>query len=291
MTDESVSRVVPKARRGIVARSFLPVNVLAGFMDDAHFRAYAQEHLASLSELQRSDLLDRVERAREFVQTLPPHPDFATEVRPIDASERFADHVAFQSAFGNLPIRFAWVSPKNLVAVQVFVNSQREDVPSSEDELIDFALPVHSEVPVEISYIPPFGPIYVVSSSPHFVGLGLKMDNENSRVIIEPPPHLNLIQVVQFMGRYYLRNGYHRVVGALNAGRPEIPALVLDATQPPELPQLGPASFGVQGYTMGLGRPPLVADFGTGATVDIRMRERRYGASVSLTISPLNIGV
>ena len=293
MTDHPVSANTPDARRGIVSKSYLPVNVLAGFMDDSHFRAFAQEYLASLPEREQTAELDKVEQARIFVGGLAPHPDFTAEMGPIDLSQRFTDHAAFQAAFGSLPVRFSWIRPENIVAVQAFVNSQQEDVPSGENELIDFALPVHSEVPIEISFIPPLGPIYLVSSSPHFAGLGVQMDNDNSRVIIQPPAHLNLIQLVHLAGRYYLRNGYHRVVGALRAGISQLPALVVDANQPPdvELPQLGPAAFSVLRYVISLPRPPLVADFGGAATVDIRMRERRYGAAVSLQISPLNIGV
>jgi hypothetical protein len=282
-----------EARRGAVSKTFYDVNALAGFMDEAHFQAFAQEYIASLPLEDQPRLLEEAERARAFVAGLPPHEDYTTEVRAIDLTDRFADHSAFNAAFGALPVRFAWIRPENVVAVQVFVNSQQEAVPTSEEGLIDFALPVNSEVPVEISFIPPQGPIYLVSSSPHFAGLGIQLDSENHRVIIQPPPHVNLIQVCQLGGRYYLRNGYHRVVGALRAGIAELPALVVDANQPPdvELPQLGPASFSVLRYIMSLGRPPLVADFGGEATVNIRMRERRYGASVSFQISPLNIGV
>ena len=293
VTDHLGTRqAAPGARRGAVSKTYLPVNVLAGFMDDSHFRAFAQEYLATLPEVEQAALLANVEKARAFVSELGPHENFATEIRPIDLAQRFATHEHFQAAFGTLPIRFSWIRPEHVVAVQAFVNSQEEEVPTTEVELIDFALPVSSEVPVEISFIPPLGPIYLVSSSPHFAGLGIRMA-DNRQVIIEPPPHLNLIQVVQLDGRYYLRNGYHRVVGALKAGVPELPALVVDANQPPdvELPQLGVASFSVLRYVMSLPRPPLVADFGSAATVAIRMRERRYGASVSLTISPLNIGV
>lgn len=118
------------------------------------------------------------------------------------------------------------------------------------------------------------------------------MDNEKGQVMISPPSHINLIQVVQANGRYFLRNGYHRVVGALAAGVKEIPALVVDAIQPDdvELPNMGFAAFS-GARSMALPRPPLVSDFNGAATVDILMRERRYGASVSLQISPVNIGV
>jgi hypothetical protein len=198
----------------------------------------------------------------------------------------------FASIFGNVSYRFAWVQPGKLVALQTFVKVQEETVPSEEDALLAFALPHDWRVPAEISFIPPLGPIYVVTSSPQMAGLQVRMDAKKGQIILEPPSHINLIQAVQLAGRYYLRNGYHRVAGAIAAGITELPALVVDASQPTdvEIPNLGLAGFNVL-HSMGLPRPPLVSDFGGKACVEISMREKRYGASVSLQISPLNIGI
>ena len=101
-----------------------------------------------------------------------------------------------------------------------------------------------------------------------------------------------MIQVMQFGGRYYLRNGYHRAVGALAAGISEVPAQIIDGNQPAavELPGLGLAGFSAA-FSIMQPRPALVADLAGEASVEILMREKRYGASVSLQISPVNIGV
>jgi hypothetical protein len=284
----------PKALRGEVVKRYDQVKTLAGFMDDAHFRAFSQEYLLSLSAQQQRALLGQADRARQAVSQLPPHTDFAAEARPLEAAsyDSIIKDKTFQTYFGQVPHRFAWIKLENLVALQVYVRSQKESVPATEQELVDFALPKRWDVPAEISFMPPLGPIYIVSSSPQMVGLNLQMDGKKSQVIISPAPHLNLIQVVQLYGRYYLKNGYHRVVGALEAGVKELPALVIDAAQPAdvELANLGQAGFGV-GHSMLLARPPLVSEFNGTGIVEISMLEKRYGASVSLQTLPINIGV
>lgn len=292
--DDNGQHAQRQARRGSVTRTFEPVSVLAGFMDDPHFRGFAHEHLASLSPDEEAALMDNVSKARDAANNLPPLDWAGAEVRPLDpaAHTGLESDPIFASIFGNVSYRFSWVQPEKLVALQSFVKLQEESVPRDADSLIAFALPQEWRVPAEISFMPPVGPIYVVSSSPQMAGLQVRMDAQQGQVILEPPSHVNLIQAVQFAGRYYLRNGYHRVVGAIAAGITELPALVVDVGSPAEveIPQLGLAGFNPV-HSMGLLRPPLVSDFGGAACVEIPMRERRYGASVSLQISPLNIGI
>jgi hypothetical protein len=282
------------AKREEVNKHYQRAKVLAGFMDENHFRGFAQEHLMTLTASKQTALLKKAEEARTAASSLSSNVDFAAEVRPIDpaACEKFAKDKLFVGAFGNTSHRFAWIRPTSLVALQVFVNAQEEQIPSEESALIEFSLPHKWNVPAEISFIPPMGPIYIVSSSPHLSGLAIRMEPKKGQIIIEPPSHINMVQVMRFNGRYYLRNGYHRVVGALAAGVTELPALIVEGSQPAEveLANMGLAGFGVV-YSMNLARPALVADFIGDAVVEILMREKRYGASVSLQISPVNIGV
>lgn len=282
------------AKRGEVTKTYHPVNVLAGFMDDQHFGGFAQEHLSELTKAKQQALFKKVETARTNVSVLTPVNYSDVEIRPLKAEnyKKIVNNKEFKDIFGRLPYRFVWIKPEKLVALQVFVNSQQEDVPSSEKELVKYALPENWSIPSEISFIPPLGPISIVSSSPQLAGLEVKLNGKKGEVIIKPPTHINLIQIVQYGNRYYLRNGYHRTVGAISAGCKELPALVVDATQPAEveLANLGLAGFSVV-HSAGLARPPLVSDFCGNGSIDIPMREKRYGASVSLQISPINIGV
>lgn len=294
MANDKDDKQVLKARRGQVTRSYESVQILAGFTDDNHFQSLAQESMQNLKKPQRDTLLKNVDKARQHVASQPVIDLSGVEIRPLEkeAYEKFEKDKTFQTMFSGRPYRFAWINPKKLIALQAFVKTQEEKVPTDPKQLIDFALPSNWSVPAEISFIPPMGPIYVVSSSPQLAGLEVSMDNKNGHVIIKPPSHANLIQVMHLNGRYYLRNGYHRVTGAIAEGIEELPAIVVDAFQPAdvELPNLGAFGFSAA-YFMGSPRPPLVSDFLTPASVTIEMREKRYGASVNLQISPISIGV
>lgn len=281
-------------KRGSVTKSFQQINVLAGFMDEQHYLLFTQEHYSTLNKREQKAHLKKAEQARQFASSLPSIDLSDAENRPLEPKyyEKLAKDKMFSSTFGTTQHRFGWVKPEKLVALQVCVNAQKESVPKSKKGLVGFALPKEWSIPAEITFTPPFGPIYIVSSSPQLSAVEVGLDGTKGHVIIKPPNHINLIQVMHFQGRYYLRNGYHRVVGAIEAGLTEIPALIVEATQPAdvELPSLGIAGLNA-GFSMTLPRPALVSDFKGNATVAMPMREKRYGASVSLQISPISIGV
>lgn len=280
-------------KRNRVVRSYHSANALAGFMDDGHFRAFAEESLQMLDAQEADALLRQVESARAHVARLAPVDLSGVELQSLAGHhiDSLEGNETFKALFGKMSHRFAWINPRKLVAVQVYCRLIEESIPTEENELIECALPREWNVPAEISFTPPTGPFFVTSSSPMMQGgLQVATDVQLGQVIIKPPLHVNLIQAVQYGGKYFLRNGSHRVVGAIAAGLEMIPALVYDATGPQDV-ELGPLiGFGA-GYSMGLPRPPLVADFGTAAGVDIQMREKRYGYSLTLQISPINIGV
>lgn len=121
-------------------------------------------------------------------------------------------------------------------------------------------------------------------------GLRLEFDATSGTVKLGPPKHLNLIQVAHCQGRYFLFNGYHRVVDALAAGIAELPALVVEVLNPLELQLPGNGLFNAL-FILGSPRPPLLSDFSTPAAMDVRVRERRYGVLIDLTVKPLVIGI
>lgn len=283
----------PTPARGFVQRTFTDALVLSGFMDENHFAAFANEHLATLSEPEREAAKAAAARTRAAVPDLQVVPLDDVVARP--AADAYLEALmakpAFAQVFGGRPYRFAWINPAHVVAIQVFVTPRQDPVPTGAAELLRFMLPDRWEVPAEISFIPPLGPIQIVTSSPQLGGLQARLEADGARIVIEPAPHINLVQVMHFSGRYYLRNGYHRVFDAIRTGIAEIPAIVVDALQPADLElNLGNAAFNV-GYTIGLARPPLVADFATPAAHVTRIRVRRYGVSVTLQVSPLNVGI
>lgn len=279
--------------RGSVHRTFIDARALTGFMDEGHFGQFAQEYLASLDESARSEVLAAASEARAFVQTLQPISLEDALSRPLtsDYTTAVASHPTFQAAFRDRPHAFVWVRPEKLIALQVWVKPRADAIPTDESNLIRLAVPDRWDVPAEISFIPPQGPIYVMTSAPHLAGIDTRLEAEAGRIIIEPRQHINILQVMRFSNRYYVRNGYHRVFDALSAGLTEIPALLVDALQPNDLIiNLGNEGFN-HGFVMGLPRPPLIADFLTPASQLVKMRLRRYGVAVYLQTVPVNLGI
>lgn len=278
--------------RGQVQKTFIDNLVLAGFTDDNHFRNIIGEYFQSLSPADQQSLMDSVHSAQSFVKGLAPFTPNNVEIKPISSQhiDAIKTDPVFNSSFGSKSFRFAYVDPAQLIALQPWVSPRHDVTPNEEAKLLEYALPKQWEVPAEINFIPPKGPIQILSSSPTFQGLSVDFDFANGKVLLGPPKHLNLIQVSHFQNKYYLRNGYHRVADAIANGVTEIPAIVVEAFNPAEVQLSGQNFFGF-GYVANLSRPPLVADFSTQATVSTKTRERRYGMIVNLEISPLNIGI
>jgi len=279
--------------RGEVSRTFVDARVLAGFMDDGHFRAFSGEFLSTLKKDEQESLLKKAEGSRAITGGLPDIPLQDVITRPLVGAqiESIKSNKVFQNTFRVRPFQFAWIRPERIVALQVHVKPRADPVPQSEDELIQFMLPLTWDVPAEVNFIPPVGPIYMVSSSPHMTGFEANFEAKSGKVTIQPPKHINLLQVMHFNGRYYLRNGYHRLFDAISGGIQEVPALVVEALQPQDVDIGGGFGSFNPGYTMGQKRPPLVADFTTDAAIPIKMRERRYGIAINLQVSPVNIGI
>jgi len=280
------------APRGSVQKTFVPAKVLSGFTDPSHFGLLADEYLASLGAEEKKRVLDEAEASRTFIRELPPFVPSSIIIRDIVSPHVNAIRAEplFGQLFGRTPHRFCYVNPSGIIALQAWIEPRSDSVPTEESALLEFALPRTWDIPVEVSFIPPEGPIQILSSNPAFQGLAMEMDQATSRVMLSAPKHLNLVQVVHFNGRFFLRNGYHRVSDALNAGVIELPAVVIDAFNPNEIAIPGVGTFNI-GYVLNLPRPPLVRDFHTKAAIVTKVRERRYGVIVSLDVKPLVIGI
>lgn len=292
--DSSTTTVTPPtaAPRGAVQKTFVPATILSGFTDHRHFGMLADEYLASISSEEKAKVLAKADATRQFVTQLPPFNPPQVELREIAHS-----HVAaiqgdpiFAQTFSSMAHRFRYVDPRGIIALQASIEVRSDVVPRDEDALLEFALPRTWDIPVEISFMPPLGPIQILTSNPGLRGLGVELDQPSARVLLTAPKHLNLVQVVQLQGRYFLRNGYHRVADALHSGVHELPALVVDAFSPDDIALPGVGMFNA-GYVLGLQRPPLASDFFTAAALTTKVRERRYGVIVSLDVKPINIGI
>src|ERR1700687_4245919 len=281
------------APRGSIQKTFVDARVLSGFTDDGHFEILTKEYLDTLSLQEKLKVQTDAIATRTFVSTLPPMPQNSSIiirdiVNPhIDA---IRNDPLFSQSFGRFPLRFSYVDPASIIALQAWIEPRSDSLPSTEDALLEFALPRKWDVPAEVSFIPPTGPIQILSSNPTLQGLAIELDQTVGKVILGAPKHLNLVQIANFNGRYYLRNGYHRVADAIAAHVKEIPALVIDAFNPNDVALPGNSAFNI-GYVMNLPRPPLVGDFHTNAALTTKIRERRYGVIVNFDIKPINIGI
>ena len=259
-------------------------------MDDGHVYRLIGEHLSSLDPSEQASAKSAIEASRQLAKSLQPIDLQSVVVRQLtgDHINRLIADARFVQVFQERPLQFAWVRADKLIAVQTTVSPRREQCPTSEQELIDFCLPHQWEVPAEVSFTPPVGPIQVTSSAPTLNNLNFEMD-ASGRIIISPVPHINLVQVREFQGRYFLANGYHRVHDLLSCGVVEIPAIVIKAFDMQEV-DLGQTGFGI-GYLMGLPRPPLVGDFTGPASIETKIRERRFGVMVNFDMKPFSVGI
>lgn len=280
------------APRGSVQKTFVAARILSGFTSDDHFQQLAGEYLGKLDAAGRARVLAEAQASRAFVAQLPPSVPSDIFVREITGSHVDAIKVdrLFQQSFGQRPHKFCYVRPTGIVALQAWIEPRSDPVPTTEEELLEFALPRRWDTPAEISFIPPRGPIQILSSRPGLQGVDIEMDAATSRVFLSAPKHVNLVQLKHFQNRYFLVNGYHRVADAIAARVAEFPALVVETFDPKDVALMGAGTFNF-GYVLNRARPPFVEDFHTAAAITAEVRERRYGVSVSLEVRPINIAI
>jgi hypothetical protein len=266
--------------------------MLSGFMDAGHFELLAGEYLGSLGATEKARALAEADATRAFVAKLPALVSAPVVGRVIANAhvDAIGNDPLFARTIGQSAHKFCYVNPASIIALQPWIEPRADAVPGTEAATLEFALPRQWDVAAEVSFMPPNGPIQILSSNPAMQGLMMELDQASGRVMISAPKHLNLVQVVQFNNRYFLKNGYHRVADALAAGLPEFPAIVIDALTPDDVALPGVGTFNL-GYVLGLQRPPLVSDFHTAAALTTKVRERRHGAIISLDIKPVNIGI
>ncbi len=287
-TSMPASRV---AQRHKVQKTFVAAKLLSGFTDDNLFALLTGEYLASLPATKRQRIETDVALARQYVSGLAPAA-FGNVERNMLFGDYFDDmrrDPIFQRHFGMLQYRFAEVDLKQLIALQPWVEPRNDRVPKNKKKLLEFALPRKWDVPTEVSITQPLGSIQVLTSDPALQSMEIEPDPSTGKIMLSASKHPNLIQVAHFSGRYFLRNGYHRVVDALAQGRQTLPALVWDA--PPNLIALpGHGMFPIH-YAISAPRPPMLCDFASPAATLVKVRERRYGMIINLDIKPINVGI
>ena len=265
--------------------------VLAGFMDRPHVERVAGEWLATLNSDEKAQFWTQWETAVSTAKSLPGLQTSAALVgNPISEFQALHDELLKReevsklfAGAGTTTVRL--VDLQNLVAIQPSVQAVLEAVPKDDHALADYCLPTPKSVPCEVnvSFTPPIGQVMFLADVPYLNQVN--MDVRDGRLTISPGVHINFLQVVDFQGRAYLTNGYHRAFSLLSAGKNVVPAWVVSGG-PPVLN--GPEFFNL-GYLMSLKRPPLLQDYLGPIAIGYRRRTRRYGLLMRFEMAPFNV--
>jgi hypothetical protein len=161
--------------------------------------------------------------------------------------ERIADRAEVRAAFPDVRWRVEWIDLTQVLSVQKMITTDGLDqrVAEAADDrtaLVELCMP--SEQPIA-----PLGAFGDLDGN----GFTLSSLNPNLRVagsnvqeaLVSPSPDVppqkmqaftffvsmsaSYVQVAQYQGRSFLRDGYHRAAGLLRAGVNQVPAVVVDA--------------------------------------------------------------
>jgi hypothetical protein len=181
------------AVRGKVQKTFITAKVLSGVTDAGHLDLLIGEHLGTLDVAARQAALTAADASRAFVATLAPFQPANAVLRPIQSPHIHAIRAdpLFQQSFGQRPHDFAYVDLRQLVALQPWIEPRGDPIPAAEADLLAFALPTNWDVPAEVSFIPPQGPIQILTSSPAMQGIRADFDAQKGTVTLGAPKHLN----------------------------------------------------------------------------------------------------
>jgi hypothetical protein len=228
--------------------------VLLGFMSEEEAAAFVSaQTVASWDEL-RPEWLD----ARAAYEDLPlfePQPpkledlplETMAEVDAIQASPPFQQH------FADKEVRFAMVGLEHIVAFQQFVDTQfstelaGRDLSENDDLLgkIKLCLPRDFNADVSVALDEPTRTATLATLSRNLNVVGMQAGQTPDQpfaVTFFVALGGNWVQIIEFEGRYFLKNGYHRVWLLHSRGDQSVPAIVTKATTVEEI-GAGPGFF------------------------------------------------
>lgn len=251
---------------------------------------YDEEELQDLREERREEHIETWEAAKSGLQSPPDFNSSQVDLLDLPDEDEIEDHIQtftnqeyFQSIISDIDDwDFKLVPLESLVAFQKSVTKTAyKDIPTSDDgweDVVKYCLPVQGDNYVMEQGIQTpnqsFQGIQFVSRGPNIDVSGPHVERHGPEedvtytVSFQVHPRPNFVQVVEFGGRYILKNGYHRSFQLLQAGETHVPALVRQANHYQETGAAKDSAF-PQGILLGQ-RPPLVSDFHTDAAVDIK---------------------
>jgi hypothetical protein len=238
--------VKPRTRRSVLLAAFFEEHEVRTLLaaKGAH-SAEEVEKLITDWRVSRQTLIDAAPWADTGkVEVNPVAPDLAAVLEPLKGSD------VFKTTVENLPHELAVVSLPDLIAFQFTVDSPyAESINLSPApalaEIASLTLPMSGpDFPIQISgdhtglTVSAPGPNLRISS------MGLERQGSGMpRMVVDLTFGSPLMQVVEFNGRFILRNGYHRAVGLLRRGLTHAPVVLIHGSQYQHTGATGPGFF------------------------------------------------
>jgi hypothetical protein len=142
-----------------------------------------------------------------------------------------------QAAFAGAAWHPSFVDLRKVIALQKLVVTQGLDervsaAVGNRADLVELCLPQPAPEPIEFGTDPARRAVTVTSLNPnlHFGGFNLDQLAQGGPIICGCGISTNVVTVVRFAERYFLRDGTHRAVGLLRHGVFEVPAILVEAT-------------------------------------------------------------
>lgn len=259
--------------------------VLAGFWDETTALDYVRGQGVPLTPEEIEALTARLAAAREYVKSLLPrgsdHPEvrpiedsIATELAKLQSESTFREHLQ-----GTRDWQFVWVELSKVLVFQPhlntrYVDSLADQVPEegARREVADFCLPStkrglkHMAIQ---SFNPTSNTFTLITDNLDFRILGNVQgeDPESGRMFagFAYGGGLPQMSVVEYKGRFILKNGYHRAYALYKRGHRFLPCLLLHTDNYATTGAQAPGFFPVD--TMLSDRPPRMEDFSSPAAV------------------------
>lgn len=206
--------------------------------------------------------------------------------------DQLAAQVWFQQAFPG-PYSFKLVEIEPLLAYQFSVCDEHANTisasvagaPNDIDALLQLALP-HDLTPALVNVSVQGNNLVMMSPDLNFgvFGAGQAPHAPMPGVGVAGPLIGNrapAVQVARFNGRYYLRNGYHRIKGAAAHGTTHIPCVLLECNTYEEL--IGPDALVFSQSLMESALPPTIGHFTHGRSSAINLKAVMRVVTISWT--------
>ncbi len=286
------------ARARLSSRTFDRARLLAGFMERPAMEAFIEQARPAIDEHGISALWEKWDEARAFARALSIEPLDSVGFQKLAPAFAFREDEIrqtseFQEVFADRAVLFGTVNPRRVVAFQTAIKIGRT-VPTDPLDVLDECLPRRFAFDPDYDVSQQVGgqpvQVCVTSDVPNVHPGKVEVDRIGHAIRIPLIPNRNWLQIAHLEHRYWLRNGYHRVLAFLEADVTKIPAIVYEARDWDDVlnPNLGEPIYQALRSAR---RPPLVGDFLTAAAIEVPIRRRRAGLLVTIAFGEIQLPV